>query len=128
MAGVLHGNPGWSPSGAEIAIEADWGDYPALEGIWIISSSDPDGVTESEAQRVTDTPAKMDRLRARKGRPDARCSSVAGTCIQLATRLDDAISGASPEQSPPLSQGCVPHVCLVREDAWTAIRHGSHFH
>lgn len=60
MAGVLHGNPGWSPSGTEIAIEADWGDYPALEGIWIISSSDPDGVTESEAQRVTDTPAKMD--------------------------------------------------------------------
>ena len=53
----FHGNPGWSPSGAQIAIEADWGNYPADEGIWIIPSSDPDGVTQSEAQRVTSLPA-----------------------------------------------------------------------
>jgi Tol biopolymer transport system component len=56
----FHGDPGWSPTGAQIAIEADWGDYPAQEGIWIIPASDPDGVTRTEAQRVTTLPAGMD--------------------------------------------------------------------
>ena len=27
-------DPGWAPNGRRIAIEADWGDYPAAEGIW----------------------------------------------------------------------------------------------
>ena len=52
----FHGDPGYSPDGGRIAIEADWGDYPALEGIWTIPSSDPDGVTQDEAVRVTTTP------------------------------------------------------------------------
>jgi Tol biopolymer transport system component len=53
----FHGDPGWSPNGSQIAIEADWGNYPAHEGIWIISPTDADGVTEPEAQRVTSLPA-----------------------------------------------------------------------
>jgi Tol biopolymer transport system component len=56
----FHGDPGYSPDGGRIALEADWGEYPALEGIWTIPSSDPDGVTVDEAQRVTTTPAGMD--------------------------------------------------------------------
>ena len=52
----FHGDPGYSPDGQRIAIEADWGDYPASEGIWTIPASDPDGVTQAEAQRVTAIP------------------------------------------------------------------------
>ena len=56
----FHGDPAFSPDGSRIALEADWGDYPALEGIWTIPSSDPDGVTQDEAVRVTTTPAGAD--------------------------------------------------------------------
>ena len=52
----FHGSPGFSPDGTRLAIEADWGDEPALQGIWIIPASDPDGVTQAEAQRVTTIP------------------------------------------------------------------------
>jgi Tol biopolymer transport system component len=52
----FNGTPGWSPDGSSLAIDADWGDYPALQGIWIVSASDPDGVTQAEAQRVTTIP------------------------------------------------------------------------
>jgi Tol biopolymer transport system component len=56
----FHGDPAWSPSGQQIAIDADWGDHPAQQGIWIVPASDPDGVTQAEAQRVTAIPAGMD--------------------------------------------------------------------
>ena len=51
----IHNSPGWSPSGASLAIESDWGKR-SLNGIWIIPASDPDGVTVADAQRVTDVP------------------------------------------------------------------------
>ena len=35
----FHADASWSPDGTKLAIEADWGDYPALEGIWIIPAS-----------------------------------------------------------------------------------------
>jgi Tol biopolymer transport system component len=44
----FHGDPAWSPTGDSIAIESDWGNYPADEGIWSIPASDPDGVTREE--------------------------------------------------------------------------------
>jgi Tol biopolymer transport system component len=47
----------WSPDAASLAISADWGHYPARSGIWIIPASDPDGVTQEEARRVTTLPA-----------------------------------------------------------------------
>ena len=53
----FHGFPGWSPDGDSLAIAADWGDFPALRGIWIIPASDPGGVTQQEARRVTTLPA-----------------------------------------------------------------------
>jgi Tol biopolymer transport system component len=56
----FHGDPAWSPSGQQLAIDADWGDYPAQQGIWIVPSSDPNGVTQAEGQRVTAIPAGMD--------------------------------------------------------------------
>jgi TolB protein len=52
-----HVSPSWSPDAASLAIVANWGDYPALSGIWIIPASDPDGVTQAEARRVTTLPA-----------------------------------------------------------------------
>ena len=55
----LHDSPGWSPDGTRLAIEADWGTR-ALQGIWIVSASDPDGVTQAEAQRVTTLPKGAD--------------------------------------------------------------------
>jgi Tol biopolymer transport system component len=51
----FHGEPGWSPTGSRIAIDADWGKH-SLNGIWVIPAFDPDGVTVDEAQRVTDVP------------------------------------------------------------------------
>jgi Tol biopolymer transport system component len=53
----FHGYPAWSPDAASLAIAADWGDHPALQGIWIIPASDPGGVTQQEARRVTTLPA-----------------------------------------------------------------------
>jgi Tol biopolymer transport system component len=55
----FHGDPAWSPDGSQIAIESDWNDYPAQQGIWIVPSSDSDGVTIGEATRVTAIPAGM---------------------------------------------------------------------
>ncbi len=52
----FHGAPGWSPDATQLAIEADWGSEPALAGIWLIPASDPDGVTQDEATRVTTVP------------------------------------------------------------------------
>jgi Tol biopolymer transport system component len=52
----FHGAPGFSPDGSRLAIDADWGGGAALQGIWIIPASDPDGVTQAEAQRVTTLP------------------------------------------------------------------------
>jgi Tol biopolymer transport system component len=56
----FHGDPAWSPTGEELAIDAAWGDYPASQGIWTIPAADPDGVTQSEAQRVTTLPEGAD--------------------------------------------------------------------
>jgi Tol biopolymer transport system component len=53
----FHGYPAWSPDAASLAIAADWGDYPDLRGIWIIPASDPGGVTQQEARRLTTLPA-----------------------------------------------------------------------
>ena len=55
----FHGFPAWSPDGGSLAIAADWGDYAALRGIWIIPASDPGGVTRQEARRVTTRPADI---------------------------------------------------------------------
>jgi Tol biopolymer transport system component len=52
----FHGTPGWSPDAANLAIEADWGGGRAQAGIWIIPASDPDGVTQDEARRLTTVP------------------------------------------------------------------------
>ena len=56
----FHGTGGWSPDGASLAIETDWGARDALQGIWIIPASDPDGVTQDEARRVTTIPKGVD--------------------------------------------------------------------
>jgi Tol biopolymer transport system component len=48
---------GWSPDAGSLAIAADWGHPRALQGIWIIPSSDPDGVTQEDARRLTVLPA-----------------------------------------------------------------------
>jgi TolB protein len=52
----FHGSPAWSPDAASLAIASDWGDHPALQGIWIIPASDPDGVTQQDARRLTTLP------------------------------------------------------------------------
>jgi TolB protein len=55
----FHSDPGYTPSGAQLAIGTDWGDGPGSE-IWLIPSSDPDGVTKDEATQVTTIPAGME--------------------------------------------------------------------
>jgi Tol biopolymer transport system component len=56
----FHGDPAWSPDGTRMAIDADWGDHPAMQGIWTIPSIDADGVTIDDAQRVTAIPPGME--------------------------------------------------------------------
>jgi TolB protein len=56
----FHGNPGFSPDGAQLAIDTDWGDFPALQGIWLIPTSDGDGVTQEDAERLTTVPDDAD--------------------------------------------------------------------
>ncbi len=53
-----HANPSWSPDAAMIAM--DTRGSPDLQGIWVIPSSDPDGVTQDEATRVTTPPQSVD--------------------------------------------------------------------
>jgi TolB protein len=53
-----HETPGWSPDGGTLAIAADWGRPRPFQGIWIVSATDPDGVTRSEARRLTNGPAR----------------------------------------------------------------------
>jgi Tol biopolymer transport system component len=73
----FHVTPGWSPDGSSLAIAADWGDFQALGGIWIIPASDPDGVTHLEAQRVTSHPKGIDFDSEPQFSPDG--SSIAFT-------------------------------------------------
>jgi TolB protein len=50
---VFHGEPAWSPSGTEIAIESDAGNFPAGEGIYTIDAS-----TGNVLSRITANPFK----------------------------------------------------------------------
>jgi Tol biopolymer transport system component len=52
----FNGSPAWFPDGNSIVIDADWGQPRALQGLWVISASDPDGVTQAEARRLTTGP------------------------------------------------------------------------
>ena len=51
----FNASPGWSPDATSLVIDASWG-KAALQGIWIIPSSDPDGVTQADARRLTKGP------------------------------------------------------------------------
>jgi Tol biopolymer transport system component len=80
----VQGLPGWSPDAVSLAIAADWGDYPALQGIWIIPASDPDGVTQQEARRVTTLPAGFDSDSEPQFSPDG--SSIVFTRFKSFTK------------------------------------------
>jgi TolB protein len=110
----FHTTPGWSPDGSSLAIGSEWGDYPALQGIWIIPASDPDGVTQVEAQRVTTIPKGVDFDDEPQFSPDgstivftrfksARKSaihrvSVDGTGLQRLTKWK--LNASNPDWSP----------------------------
>jgi Tol biopolymer transport system component len=55
----FHGSPGFSPDGESLAIDADWG-APETNGLWIIPTDDPNGVTIVDADRVTDPPDSVE--------------------------------------------------------------------
>jgi Tol biopolymer transport system component len=80
----FHTTPGWSPDGSSLATAADWGDFRALGGIWIIPASDPDGVTQLEAQRVTSHPKGIDFDFEPQFSPDG--SSIAFTRFKSARK------------------------------------------
>jgi TolB protein len=46
-------DPAWAPNGRRIAIEADWGDYPASEGIWTFRFRRSGLIHREDAFRVT---------------------------------------------------------------------------
>jgi Tol biopolymer transport system component len=50
----FHGDPAYSAAGTSLAIEADWGDYPAKEGIYLIPTVGP--VEEADATKVVGIP------------------------------------------------------------------------
>jgi Tol biopolymer transport system component len=52
----FHGSPAWFPNGNSLVIDADWAQPRQLQGLWVISASDSDGVTQVEARRLTTGP------------------------------------------------------------------------
>jgi Tol biopolymer transport system component len=52
----FHGSAAWFPNGSSLVIDADWGQPRQLAGLWVIPASDADGVTQSEARRLTTPP------------------------------------------------------------------------
>jgi Tol biopolymer transport system component len=85
----FHSSPGFSPDGTRLAIDSDWGDHPALQGIWIIPASDPDGVTQAEAQRVTTIPKGADFDSEPQFSPDG--SMIAFTRFKSFEKKESAI-------------------------------------
>jgi Tol biopolymer transport system component len=67
-----HGNPSWSPDSTQLAIDTDWGDFPALQGIWLIPASGGDGVTQEDGRRLTTVPADADFDSEPQFSPDGR--------------------------------------------------------
>jgi Tol biopolymer transport system component len=55
----FHGDPAWNPAGTRLAFEADWGQYPQLEGIWTAAFPASGVITQAGATRVTATPPGM---------------------------------------------------------------------
>jgi Tol biopolymer transport system component len=55
----FHGDAAWDPTGARLAFEADWGQYPDLEGIWTAAFPTTGAITLADATRVTVTPPGM---------------------------------------------------------------------
>jgi TolB protein len=110
----FHGDPGWSPDGESLAIDTDWGAGPASGGIWIIPSTDPDGVTQADARRLTVVPGNADFDSEPQFSPDgnavlfsrfrAPCSSAIlrvnadGTGIQRLTKW--SLNASDPDWSP----------------------------
>jgi TolB protein len=62
----VSGDPGWSPDGALLAYEADRGDYPARQGIYV---SRPDG---TQLRRITVLPQDAGLDAAARFAPDGR--------------------------------------------------------
>ena len=91
--GGFHGGPAWSPDGGRLAIETDWGDYPASAGIWIIPASDPDGVTQEEAQRLTAIPKGVEFDGEAQFSPDG--SSIVFTRFKSFEKAKSAIHRVS---------------------------------
>ena len=98
----FHSSPGWSPDGTSLAIESEWGDYPAQQGIWIVPASDPDGVIQAEAQRVTTIPKGVSFDSEPQFSPDA--STIAFTrfkSIRKSAIFTVAIDGSGLRQLTP---------------------------
>src|SRR5262249_25132493 len=55
----FHGDAAWTSAGTRLGFEADWGDYPALEGIWTAPYPASGTITQAGSTRVTSTPPGM---------------------------------------------------------------------
>jgi TolB protein len=66
------GDAAWFPNGRRLAIEADWGQFPKLAGIWVIPYRESGTVGRGKAFRVTRVPAGREFDSEPQVRPDGR--------------------------------------------------------
>jgi Tol biopolymer transport system component len=101
----FHGDPAYSPTGTALAIEADWGDYPAKEGIYLIPTVGP--VEEADATKVVGIPAKGVGVSEPQFSPDGNW--IAFTTFKNCDRFNE-------RSHHPQPTGCTTAIFRVHPD------------
>jgi len=81
----FHGDPAYSRAGTTLAIEADWGDYPAKEGIYLVPTVGP--VEETDATKVVGIPGNGVGVSEPQFSPDG--SWIAFTTLKNCDRFNE---------------------------------------
>jgi Tol biopolymer transport system component len=101
----FHGDPAYAPDGNSLAIESDWGDYPAKEGIYLIPNTGPVG--EGDATKVVGIPGHGVGVSEPQFSPDAAWLTF--TTFKNCDRFNEHSHHPQPE-------GCTTAIYRVHPD------------